>query len=246
MKKLGKNALVNLTLNNTMCRIDLGSTIAAIDSSNYNDKILWGVNSDNSILSDETFRTKKYTILDSTGINLKGADNIANIDYTKVVGNKVILQYYPDSSISASVAAKTYYSTNNPDTNKEDKEARNNINKVFIPHGAVSLRNTLFAYTAIESIDIPDTVTSIAVNTFKGCTKLKNIKLSNALTELKSYTFSGCVGLESITIPSSVQVIDANVFAGCTNLKTITIKKSADSIENAPWGATNAEIIWEE
>lgn len=246
MKKLGKNALANLTLNNTMCRIDLGSIVTAVDISNYNDKILWGVNSDNPILNNETFRDKKYTVLNSTGINLKGTDNIANIDYTKVVGNKVILQYYPNGSISTSVAAKTYYSTNNPDTNKEDKEARSGINKVFIPYGVVSLRNTLFAYTAIESIDIPDTVTSITANTFKGCIQLKNIKLSNALTELKSYAFSGCVGLESITIPSSVQVIDANVFANCTNLKTITVKKSADSIENAPWGATNAEIIWEE
>lgn len=43
MRKLRKNALTNLE-HDTSCQIDLGSTVTAIDSSNYNDKIVWGFN----------------------------------------------------------------------------------------------------------------------------------------------------------------------------------------------------------
>ena len=55
MKKLGKNALANLTLD-TACQIDLGSNVTAVDSSNYNSNILWGVNHNNPIVNDLEFR----------------------------------------------------------------------------------------------------------------------------------------------------------------------------------------------
>ena len=49
MKKLGKNALANITLDET-CQIDLGSTVTAIDSSNYKTNIVWGANHDLSLI----------------------------------------------------------------------------------------------------------------------------------------------------------------------------------------------------
>ena len=39
MKKLGKNALANLTLGAT-CQIDLGSSVTAVDSTNYKPNIV--------------------------------------------------------------------------------------------------------------------------------------------------------------------------------------------------------------
>ena len=70
--------------------------------------------------------------------------------------------------------------------------------------------------------------------------------MPNTLQTIGTNTFKDCKSLDEITIPASVTTMADTAFAGCTNLKTITIKKNADSIENAPWSATNAEIIWEE
>gem|GEM_PF-7115613 len=89
-------------------------------------------------------------------------------------------------------------------------------------------------------------ITSLEL-TFDGCLMLNKVKLPDTLETIGAGTFKGCTALTEITIPSSVTTIADTAFAGCTNLKTITIKKSTDSIENAPWGATNVdEIIWEE
>lgn len=65
MRKLGKNALANLELE-TNCQIDLGSTVTAVDSTNYKSGIVWGVNHDNDILNDNTFYKQTYDMLDET------------------------------------------------------------------------------------------------------------------------------------------------------------------------------------
>lgn len=50
--------------------------------------------------------------------------------------------------------------------------------------------------------------------------------------------------MTSINIPNRVVSILITAFTGCTNLKTITINKPQDSISGAPWGATNATVVW--
>ena len=41
-----------------------------------------------------------------------------------------------------------------------------------------------------------------------------------------------------------INSISNTAFAGCTNLETITINKSEGSVSGAPWGATNATVVW--
>ena len=81
---------------------------------------------------------------------------------------------------------------------------------------------TTFVLANIVSIDIPSGVTSIGNNAFQNCTNLT-----------------------AIDIPSSVTSIGNNAFTGCTNLTAITIHKAEGSITGAPWGATNATVVWD-
>lgn len=52
--------------------------------------------------------------------------------------------------------------------------------------------------------------------------------------------------MRDITIPSGVTTIDPQAFAGPGDnvVKTITVNKPENSIPGAPWGATNATVIW--
>ena len=61
---------------------------------------------------------------------------------------------------------------------------------------------------------------------------------------LKNYCFANTKTLTSIVIPTNIEQIGNNCFSNCPNLKTITINKPTDSISGAPWGATNATVIW--
>jgi len=77
--------------------------------------------------------------------------------------------------------------------------------------------------TALQSLSLPNTVTSIGGNAFEDCTSLQSITIPNSVTEIKGAAFNGCTSLDNITIPSGVTDLSGNVFEGCTNLKSVSL-----------------------
>ena len=84
----------------------------------------------------------------------------------------------------------------------------------------------------LESITLPNSVTSIGYNTFSGCISLESITIPDSVTSIGNLAFNGCASLESITIPNSVTSIGYNAFSGCTNL-------SFNEYENGKYLGTN-------
>ena len=80
------------------------------------------------------------------------------------------------------------------------------------------------------SVIIPNSVTSIEVNTFSGCSGLTSITIPNSVTSIGAGAFGNCIGLTSITIPNSVTSIEADAFNGCSGLTSVTIPNSVTSI----------------
>ena len=77
-------------------------------------------------------------------------------------------------------------------------------------------KTTIISYRSKEtSYIIPDSVTSIGTQAFRGNESLKNIIIPNSVTSIGTYAFALCTSLKSITIPSSVVAIDGNPFCGC-------------------------------
>ena len=71
--------------------------------------------------------------------------------------------------------------------------------------------------SALQSTNIPSTVTKIGMNAFEYCSSLREIVLNEGLKEIGSYAFRGCESLQSINIPSTVTKIDNAAFYECIN-----------------------------
>jgi len=92
----------------------------------------------------------------------------------------------------------------------------------------------------LESIVIPEGVTSIGREAFYYCSNLKEITLPSTLETISTYAFYNCNGLSSITLPENLSFIDYWAFEGCSslleviNFSSLNIEKN--STENGSVG----------
>ena len=67
--------------------------------------------------------------------------------------------------------------------------------------------------TAITSLTIPNSVTSIGSSAFEGCSKLTSITIPDSVTRIGSSAFKNCTSMRRIYIPSSVTTISASSYS---------------------------------
>lgn len=89
-----------------------------------------------------------------------------------------------------------------------------------------------FHDSAVTSVTIPDSVTSIPDDAFAFCSQLTNISIPNSVTFIGFSAFNSCTSLKSITLPSSLSTIQSSAFYNCGNLETIRIPVSVTFIGN--------------
>lgn len=77
--------------------------------------------------------------------------------------------------------------------------------------------------TALTTVTMADTITTIGDNAFYGCNSLVNVTLPNALTKINGSAFQGCTSLQTISLPSTITSLNSSAFQGCTNLTNITL-----------------------
>lgn len=103
-----------------------------------------------------------------------------------------------------------------------------------------------FSYLAeLTSVDMPDNVIAISDNGFYRCPKLSLTTFPSGMTSIGAYAFANCTGLETVKFTSTVSSIPNGVFSGCPKLSTIYVPWSQGQVANAPWGASNATIIYD-
>ena len=108
-------------------------------------------------------------------------------------------------------------------------------------------RSTFARCSAVTSVVIPESVTSIGVSVFEGCSSLTDlnhtpsgandhlINWPNWITTIPETTFRGCSSITNVVIPETVVGVDWYTFNGCTSL--------AD-LNHTPSGANDHLINW--
>jgi sorbitol-specific phosphotransferase system component IIA len=100
-----------------------------------------------------------------------------------------------------------------------------NLQSVVIPNSVTSIGgSTFFACPNLQSVVIPNLVTSIGDSTFMGCSNLQNVVIPNSVTSIGIWAFRYCSNLQNVVIPNSVTSIGGWVFSGCDNLQSVTIE----------------------
>lgn len=102
-----------------------------------------------------------------------------------------------------------------------------------------AINNAAFPNSAVTSVTIPDSITSIPDAAFVNCSKLTNISIPNSVTYIGFSAFSSCTSLKSITLPSSLSTIGNSAFAGCPSSMTVTYPGSKTQWDAITKGSNN-------
>ena len=84
--------------------------------------------------------------------------------------------------------------------------------------------------SSLQSVTIPNSVTSIGIRAFNGCSSLQSVTIPNSVSSIGDWAFSRCSSLQSVTIPNSVASIGESAFDECSLLQSVTIPNSVASI----------------
>ncbi len=72
-------------------------------------------------------------------------------------------------------------------------------------------------------VDVKEGCRLIAGSAFKNAAKLESISLPETLSSIGAYAFSGCSALSSLSLPESLETIESRAFQNCTSIKTLAL-----------------------
>ncbi len=149
-------------------------------------------------------------------------DNIYHFNYTiSTASEATITSYYGSDSVVPVPATLDGYPIVKIGSNAFLD--RTDVTDVSLPDGLKSIGANAFDSCGLESIVIPNTVTTIEAQAFYNNQNLQNVTLPSSLGFIRDEAFELCTSLTSITIPKSVMTIGFHAFAKCSSLAEILV-----------------------
>ena len=105
--------------------------------------------------------------------------------------------------------------------------------------GVTVIGANAFRYSAIESLDLPESVTGIGEWAFSGCTSLRTVRTT---ADIDDRAFFSCVNLERVQLDSST--VGTQAFSGCDALKYVFTGMTAPVIGEYTFDGTDAVILY--
>lgn len=195
----------------------------------------------------------------SLGENIKTIGSYAFYDCTQItgsvtipqsvtsIGKKAFLQCIHLKTLSFGENIKTNIETIGDDAFYYCIE----LESVTIPQSVTSIGNDAFGQCHdLQSLTIKDAATSIGHRAFLGCTSLETISLGENIKTIGYHAFNSCtsINLTNVTIPENVTTIRPGTFDYCTHLEYIMLPAGLtsfqDSLKGCPAGNPNGAIYY--
>lgn len=158
-----------------------------------------------------------------------------------------------------------YYAYTIPNTDATDSSAftyvnhgdsieitgfNNSVSDVVIPSEIEGLPVTAisvgaFYLSAITSIEVPDTVTSIGEMAFLGCTSLKTVKLSTGVAKIEKNAFGSCSALQEVQVAKdnpNFSSLDGVLYSKAQDTLVIYPAAKTDAAYTIPGGVTSVAM----
>lgn len=158
-----------------------------------------------------------------------------------------------------------YYAYTIPNTDATDNSAftyvnhgdsieitgfNNSVSDVVIPSEIEGLPVTAistgaFYLSAITSIEVPDTVTSIGEMAFLGCTSLKTVKLSTGVAKIEKNAFGSCSALQEVQVAKdnpNFSSLDGVLYSKAQDTLVIYPAAKTDAAYTIPGGVTSVAM----
>ena len=87
-------------------------------------------------------------------------------------------------------------------------------------------------HTKIQSVTIPESVTSIGRAAFMNCTGLTSLTIKGVATSIGAVAFSSCASLTSLSLVGSFQTIGEHAFASCNSLTSLSLTCDVQKIDD--------------
>lgn len=114
------------------------------------------------------------------------------------------------------------------------------ILNLVIPSTITSILRYAFINGPFTSLTIPNSVTTIGIQSFYYCNNLSSINFGSGLTTIGNYSFRYCTSLTSLVIPENITNIGMYAFDNCTGLTSITFESTTPpTINNTSLYNTN-------
>ena len=113
------------------------------------------------------------------------------------------------------------------------------LKKVIVEEGVTALGEGCFSDTGIESISLPQSLTSLCKNNryfsfsrspFRFCERLQRIEIPPKVTEIPEDCFCRCKSLREITLPEGLKRIGRGAFSSCESLEELILPSTLEEI----------------
>ncbi len=106
------------------------------------------------------------------------------------------------------------------------------LESVKLPAGLTEIDGSMFSYTAIKSIVLPEGIQKIPYGCFMHCKQLESIVIPDGVVEIGDSAFSSCSSLCDVVMPAALTTIGSSAFASCNKLTVIDLPERVYDIKD--------------
>lgn len=123
------------------------------------------------------------------------------------------------------------------------------LESIVLPNSLTTIGNSAFyGCTLLKKLDVPMGIVNIGTGSLGGsvfynCTSLESITIPAGITKIFDSNFYNCNNLKAISIPAGVTEIGINAFYKCSKLSSVTIPEGVITIKTGAFQKTGISSI---